>query len=155
MSQAAPDCAHTILPGTSHGWEELRVLSENWDGSIVLKGIQTVEDTKLAVEYGMQGIVVSNHGGRQQDGGIGSLDMLPEIIDAVGKKLGDYLRLWRPLWCGYHQGFGAWSQDGPARSTVQVWTVSWRRGKRSPCASQRSWRFGPESSSVGDQISVS
>ena len=87
MSKAAAEWAHTIFPGTSHGWEDLRFLRENWDGPIVLKGIQTVEDAKLAVEYGMQGIVVSNHGGRQQDGGVGSLDVLSEIVDAVGKKL--------------------------------------------------------------------
>lgn len=87
MSQAAAEWAHTIFPGTSHGWEDLRFLRENWDGPIVLKGIQTVEDAKLALEYGMQGIVVSNHGGRQQDGGVGSLEMLPEIVDAVGNDL--------------------------------------------------------------------
>lgn len=87
MSKAAAEWAHTIFPGTSHGWEDLRFLRENWDGPIVLKGIQTVEDAKLAVEYGMQGIVVSNHGGRQQDGGVGSLDVLSEIVDAVGKEL--------------------------------------------------------------------
>lgn len=87
MSKVAAEWAHTVFPGTSHGWEDLRFLRENWDGPIVLKGIQTVEDAKLAVEYGMQGIVVSNHGGRQQDGGVGSLDVLSEIVDAVGKKL--------------------------------------------------------------------
>ncbi|BCR90649.1 lactate 2-monooxygenase [Aspergillus chevalieri] len=87
MSKAAAEWAHTIFPGTSHGWEDLGFLRENWDGPIVLKGIQTVEDAKLAVEYGMQGIVVSNHGGRQQDGGVGSLAMLPEIVHAVGKDL--------------------------------------------------------------------
>ncbi|KAH3208435.1 hypothetical protein KXV77_000301, partial [Aspergillus fumigatus] len=76
-----------IFPGMSHGWEDLQFLRQHWDGPIVLKGIQTVEDAKLAVEYGMQGIVVSNHGGRQQDGGVGSLDMLPDIVDAVGKDL--------------------------------------------------------------------
>lgn len=87
VSRAAAEWAHTIFPGTSHGWEDLHFLRENWDGPIVLKGIQTVQDAKLALEYGMQGIVVSNHGGRQQDGGVGSLDMLPEIVDAVGKDL--------------------------------------------------------------------
>ena len=87
MSQAAAEWAHTIFPGTSHGWEDLHFLRENWDGPIVLKGIQTVEDAKLALEYGMQGIVVSNHGGRQQDGGVGSLEILPEIVDAVGNDL--------------------------------------------------------------------
>jgi isopentenyl diphosphate isomerase/L-lactate dehydrogenase-like FMN-dependent dehydrogenase len=53
----------------------------------VLKGIQTVADAKKAREYGVQGIVVSNHGGRQQDGGVGSLDVLPEIASEVGGDL--------------------------------------------------------------------
>ena len=71
----------------AHTWEELAFLKENWDGPIVLKGIQHVEDAKLAVEAGVQGIVVSNHGGRQVDGAIGSLEVLPEIVDAVGDKI--------------------------------------------------------------------
>lgn len=50
-------------------------------------GIQSVEDAELAVKAGVQGIVVSNHGGRQYDGAVGSLSMLPSIADAVGDKL--------------------------------------------------------------------
>lgn len=61
------------LPGVSNGW----------DGPIVLKGIQTVEDALKSVEVGVQGIVVSNYGGRQRDGGVSSLGMLPRIVDAV------------------------------------------------------------------------
>jgi lactate 2-monooxygenase len=49
--------------------------------------IQTVADAKKCVEIGVQGIVVSNHGGRQVDGGASSLGMLPRIVDAVGNKL--------------------------------------------------------------------
>jgi lactate 2-monooxygenase len=84
ISTAAAEWAHIIFPGKSHGWNDLQYLREHWDGPIVLKGIQTVADAKKACEHGAQGIVVSNHGGRQQDGGIGSLDVLPEIVDAVG-----------------------------------------------------------------------
>ncbi|RDW72780.1 lactate 2-monooxygenase [Aspergillus mulundensis] len=87
VEKAAQEWAHTIFPGTSHGWEDVAFLKEHWDGPIVLKGIQTVADAKRAVEAGVHGIVVSNHGGRQQDGGIGSLDVLPEIVDAVGEEL--------------------------------------------------------------------
>lgn len=87
ISLATAEWTHTIFPGTSHGWEDLQFLRQHWDGPIVLKGIQTVEDAKQALDCGMQGIVVSNHGGRQQDGGVGSLDMLPEIVDAVGSEL--------------------------------------------------------------------
>ncbi|KAJ5950449.1 Aldolase-type TIM barrel [Penicillium vulpinum] len=87
LETAATEWAHTVFPGVSHGWEDLKFLQEHWDGPIVLKGIQTVADAKKAVECGVQGIVVSNHGGRQQDGGIASLDVLPEIVDAVGDDL--------------------------------------------------------------------
>ncbi|KAF4985679.1 hypothetical protein FDECE_16394 [Fusarium decemcellulare] len=68
-----------INSGTYREWEHLKVLKELWDGPIVLKGIQTVEDAQLAIDYGMDGIIVSNHGGRQLDGGIASLDALAEI----------------------------------------------------------------------------
>lgn len=54
---------------------------------MVLKGIQSVDDAELAVEYGMDGIIVSNHGGRQVDGCVGSLEVLPEIVEAVGEKV--------------------------------------------------------------------
>lgn len=87
VTTAAADWAHTIFPGLSHEWEDLRFLRKHWQGPIVLKGIQTVGDARLAAEYDIDGIVVSNHGGRQQDGGVGSLDVLPEIVDAVGEKL--------------------------------------------------------------------
>ena len=53
----------------------------------MLKSTQTLKDAKMCVEIGVQGIIVSNHGGRQQDGGISSLGMLPRIVDAVGDML--------------------------------------------------------------------
>ncbi|SMR61510.1 unnamed protein product [Zymoseptoria tritici ST99CH_3D1] len=65
--------------GTYREWSHLEVLKKLWDGPIVLKGIQTVEDARRAAEYGMSGIIVSNHGGRQLDGAIASLDALAEI----------------------------------------------------------------------------
>ncbi|KAL8974253.1 MAG: hypothetical protein Q9197_001506 [Variospora fuerteventurae] len=76
-----------VFSGAAHTWEELELIKQAWDGPIVLKGIQHVEDAKKAVEMGIQGIVVSNHGGRQLDGAIGSLEVLPEIVEAVGDKL--------------------------------------------------------------------
>ncbi|KAJ5595195.1 FMN dependent dehydrogenase [Penicillium hispanicum] len=87
LGTAAAEWARTIFPGTSHSWEDLQHLRQHWDGPIVLKGIQTAQDAQRAVAAGMQGIVVSNHGGRQHDGGIGSLDVLPEIAEAVQDKL--------------------------------------------------------------------
>ena len=72
------------FPGVSHSWDDLKLLRDNWDGPIVLKGILSAEDAKLAVEHGMDGVIVSSHGGRQLDGAIASLDALPEIVEAVG-----------------------------------------------------------------------
>lgn len=73
--------------GTDRTWQDLVSLRELWDGPIVLKGIQHVDDARLAAEAGVDGIVVSNHGGRQVDGAIGSLDTLPGIVAAVGDRL--------------------------------------------------------------------
>lgn len=74
--------------GVSPRWENLHKLRTWWGrGPIVLKGIQSVRDAKLALEHGMDGIIVSNHGGRQVDGAIASLDALGPIVDAVGGKL--------------------------------------------------------------------
>jgi len=65
--------------GLFQTWEDLAFLRENWDGPIVLKGVQTVEDAHAAMDARMDGIVVSNHGGRQVDGGISSFSALEKI----------------------------------------------------------------------------
>ena len=65
--------------GTYREWKDLEVLKKLWDGPIVLKGIQSVEDARNAIDAGMDGIIVSNHGGRQVDGAMASLDALAEI----------------------------------------------------------------------------
>jgi L-lactate dehydrogenase (cytochrome) len=54
---------------------------------LLVKGIMSAEDARLAVEYGVDGIVVSNHGGRQLDGLPASIQVLPEIVDAAGGRL--------------------------------------------------------------------
>ena len=95
---AAADWTRTVFPGVSHGWEDVQFLKEHWDGPIVLKGIQTVEDALKSVEVGVQGIVVSNHGGRQQDGGVSSLGMLPRIVDAVRDEIEIFFD--SGIWCG-------------------------------------------------------
>ena len=69
-------------PGLS--WKQLPLIRANWDGPILLKGIQSPRDATIAVENGIDGIVVSNHGGRQVDGAIASLDALGPIVEAVG-----------------------------------------------------------------------
>ncbi|KAJ0108818.1 fmn dependent [Diaporthe amygdali] len=87
LGEAAQEWAKIVFPGHSHTWEDVEFLKKHWDGPIVLKGIQSVADARKCVEVGVQGIVVSNHGGRQQDGGVSSLGMLPHIVEAVGDKL--------------------------------------------------------------------
>lgn len=80
-----------IWHGHSHTWAEIPKLMKQWrDMSggkpFVIKGIQSVPDAKKAVELGVDGIIVSNHAGRQVDGAIASLDALERIADAVGDK---------------------------------------------------------------------
>jgi isopentenyl diphosphate isomerase/L-lactate dehydrogenase-like FMN-dependent dehydrogenase len=67
-------------------WQDLAFLRECTDLPIVLKGIQSVQDALLAVEHGIEGVIVSNHGGRQVDGAIGSLQALPGVVEAVGER---------------------------------------------------------------------
>ncbi|MGA9285146.1 MAG: lactate 2-monooxygenase [Solirubrobacteraceae bacterium] len=67
-------------------WDDLAFLRECTGLPIVLKGIQSAEDASLAVEHGIEGIIVSNHGGRQVDGAIGSLQALPGVVKAVGER---------------------------------------------------------------------
>ncbi|MBJ8347901.1 lactate 2-monooxygenase [Antrihabitans sp. YC2-6] len=65
-------------------WDDLAFIREHWDGPVVLKGVQHPDDARRAVDAGMDGVIVSNHGGRQVDGAVGSLEMLPEVVAAVG-----------------------------------------------------------------------
>jgi lactate 2-monooxygenase len=67
-------------------WDDLAFLRECTDLPIVLKGIQSAQDAELAVEHGIEGVIVSNHGGRQVDGAIGALQALPGVVDAVGDR---------------------------------------------------------------------
>ncbi|NNK68001.1 MAG: alpha-hydroxy-acid oxidizing protein [Rhodobacteraceae bacterium] len=68
-------------------WKRIAQIMEWWDGPVILKGILDVEDARKAVEVGADAIIVSNHGGRQLDGALSSIRMLPQIVDAVGDKI--------------------------------------------------------------------
>ncbi|MEU7878056.1 lactate 2-monooxygenase [Microbispora bryophytorum] len=68
-------------------WPDLALLREHWDGPIVLKGVLHPDDARLAADAGMDGVVVSNHGGRQVNGSIGAADALPAVADAVADRL--------------------------------------------------------------------
>jgi len=68
-------------PGLS--WDDVDWLRQHWEGPIVLKGIQSVEDARIAVDRGVDAIAISNHGGRQLDSAPATLDLLPSISEAV------------------------------------------------------------------------
>ncbi len=71
-------------------WDDVAWIKEQWGGKLILKGILDVEDAKLAVQSGADAIVVSNHGGRQLDGAMSSIEALPAIAEAVG----DQIEVW-------------------------------------------------------------
>lgn len=68
-------------------WDDVAWVRENFDGPVLVKGVLTAEDSRKAVEFGCDGIVVSNHGGRQLEGAPATIDVLPEIVAAVGGQL--------------------------------------------------------------------
>jgi L-lactate dehydrogenase (cytochrome) len=68
-------------------WTDVAWLRELWDGPLVLKGVLHPEEARRAVTMGIDGIVVSNHGGRQLDGAPASIDALPAIVAAVGERI--------------------------------------------------------------------
>jgi L-lactate dehydrogenase (cytochrome) len=70
----------------SQSWADLEWLREVWDGRLVVKGIMGPDDAARAVELGADGVMVSNHGGRQLDGVAGTLEALPRVVDAVGDR---------------------------------------------------------------------
>ncbi|MBS0269893.1 MAG: alpha-hydroxy-acid oxidizing protein [Proteobacteria bacterium] len=65
-------------------WDDVAWVRERWPGELIIKGILDVEDARHAAKTGASAIVVSNHGGRQLDGAVSSISMLPRIVDAVG-----------------------------------------------------------------------
>jgi L-lactate dehydrogenase (cytochrome) len=68
-------------------WGDVEWIKKRWGGKLILKGIQDVEDAKLAVNSGADALVVSNHGGRQLDGAMSSISSLPDIVAAVGNQI--------------------------------------------------------------------
>ena len=68
-------------------WDDLPFLREHWNGPIVLKGVLSAADATRAADAGMDGVIVSNHGGRQVDGEIAALDALPAVAAAIGSRL--------------------------------------------------------------------
>ncbi|KAI0536200.1 putative FMN dependent dehydrogenase [Xylaria digitata] len=75
MNAAVAEWTYTVFPGHRHSFEDVKFLQQQWEGPI------------KCVDIGVQGIVVSNHGGRQSDGGCNSLGVLPRIVEAVGDRI--------------------------------------------------------------------
>ncbi len=68
-------------------WSKIARIRDQWGGKLILKGINDPEDARIAADFGADAIIVSNHGGRQLDGGVSSIRMLPSIVRAVGDKV--------------------------------------------------------------------
>ena len=68
-------------------WSDVEWIKKRWGGKLMLKGIQDVEDARLAADSGADALIVSNHGGRQLDGAESSIRALPAIVDAVGSRI--------------------------------------------------------------------
>ena len=71
----------------SLNWDDVEWVKQRWGGKLILKGIQDVEDARLAVRSGADALIVSNHGGRQLDGAQSSIEALPTIVQAVGSQI--------------------------------------------------------------------
>jgi isopentenyl diphosphate isomerase/L-lactate dehydrogenase-like FMN-dependent dehydrogenase len=68
-------------------WSHIQRIKKMTDMKILIKGIETAEDTKVAVDSGIDGIIVSNHGGRAGETGRGTIECLPEVVDAAGGRI--------------------------------------------------------------------
>lgn len=68
-------------------WGDVEWIKKRWGGKLILKGVQDVEDARLAVDSGADALIVSNHGGRQLDGAQSSIEALPAIVEAVGRQI--------------------------------------------------------------------
>ena len=85
IREIAGQLASRLDPGMS--WKDVDALRSLWHGPLVLKGILSPPEAREAVERGVDGVIVSNHGGRQLDGAIASLDALPRIVEAVSGRI--------------------------------------------------------------------
>ena len=85
MSSLSSWTASQFDPGLN--WGDVEWIKKRWGGKLILKGIQDVDDARLAVQSGADALIVSNHGGRQLDGAQSSIEALPAIVDAVGQQI--------------------------------------------------------------------
>jgi len=85
MSTLSSWTAEQFDPGLN--WDDVEWIKKLWGGKLIIKGILDAEDARLAANSGADAMIVSNHGGRQLDGAISSIQALPGIVDAVGKDI--------------------------------------------------------------------
>ncbi len=85
MSSLSSWTAEQFDPALS--WRDVEWIKNRWGGKLIIKGIQDVEDAKLAAQSGADALIVSNHGGRQLDGAQSSIEALPAVVDAVGSQI--------------------------------------------------------------------
>ena len=77
----------SMMLNDSLTWDDLRVLREMWPHKLMAKGILTAEDAILVADCGADGVIISNHGGRVLDSAMAPIEVLPEVVDAVGKRI--------------------------------------------------------------------
>ncbi|HWD15492.1 MAG TPA: alpha-hydroxy acid oxidase, partial [Casimicrobiaceae bacterium] len=77
----------TDMLDPSMTWDDVAQMVRDWNGQFCLKGVMSVEDARRAAAIGCTGIVLSNHGGRQLDGAVSAMDVLPEVVEQAGGRL--------------------------------------------------------------------
>ncbi len=87
LPRAAVETFLDVFSRSSLTWSDLARLRGRTSLPILLKGLQHPDDARLALDHGVDGIIVSNHGGRQVDGAIGALDALPAVVEVVGERV--------------------------------------------------------------------
>lgn len=87
VSMFDPGSLGAIRTAEHFTWADVEETRRQWPGRLVLKGLSTGEDARIAAECGADGVIVSNHGGRSLDGCIASIEALPEVVDAAGDRL--------------------------------------------------------------------
>ena len=141
MGVAAVRKVMEVYSRPSLTWDDFGWLRERTKLPIVVKGILHPDDARLAVDHGLDGLVVSNHGGRQVDGAIGSLDALPGVVEAVGGSRPGSVRQRRARGRGRVQGAGSGGDRRAPRPALRVRPGAGRRDRRARGDPQPRRRF--------------
>jgi isopentenyl diphosphate isomerase/L-lactate dehydrogenase-like FMN-dependent dehydrogenase len=83
----AQPMGRSMMKNDSLDWDDLRALRKLWPHTLILKGVMHPQDALMAAECGADGVVVSNHGGRNFDSALAPIEVLPQVVEAVGKRL--------------------------------------------------------------------